>query len=188
MEKIINYFKTRVKNILQRSSLFQYIIEKGYCSKTIRRQRIVNFIFQRILRINSDCKYSVHFTSKVLKPEKIIVGKGVDKSFMLSGNCYFQGNNGIRIGDNTIIGPGVKIISANHGIDVRDKYLKIRPIIIGKNCWIGANVIILPGTVIGDNTIVGAGTIIKRSFPKGNVIIITNRDLEVESRCIYREK
>ena len=45
-----------------------------------------------------------------------------------------------------------------------------KPITIGKNCFIGASVMVLPGTVIGDNTIVGAGSVIKGNIPAGVVI------------------
>jgi len=91
---------------------------------------------------------------------------------ILSGNCYYQAINGIIIGDNTIIAPGVKMISANHEINQLDFHEKESPIKIGKNCWIGANAIILSGVIIGDNTIVAAGAVVTKSFPDGNEILL----------------
>ena len=45
------------------------------------------------------------------------------------------------------------------------------PIIIGQNCWIGANTVILKGTVLGDNCVVGAGSVISGKYPNNSVII-----------------
>ncbi len=83
---------------------------------------------------------------------------------MLSPGCYFQAGNGINIGDGTIFAPGTKIISANHSISDLNKWEKKNSIVIGENCWLGANSIILPGVTIGDNVIVAAGAIVTKSF------------------------
>ena len=79
--------------------------------------------------------------------------------------------NGIYVGKNTRVGPGVKIISANHNIYDFDKHDPAPPIKIGANCWIGANAVILPGVELGDHTIVAAGSVITKSFLEGNCII-----------------
>ena len=76
----------------------------------------------------------------------------------------------MKIGDNTLIAPGVKIISANHDFENKLDYVRKLPVVIGKNCWIGANAVILPGVELGDNVIVGAGSVVTKSF--GNNLII----------------
>ncbi|MBI4722611.1 MAG: acyltransferase [Candidatus Stahlbacteria bacterium] len=132
-----------------------------------------NFIFQHILRINSNCKYSVHYTSCVVFPEKLLLwGNNPQKSLALSPCCYLLSYNGIEINEGTLFGPGVKIISANHKKNNLSELEKNRPIKIGKNCWLGANVIILPGVELGDNTIVGAGAVVTKSYPQGNITLI----------------
>jgi acetyltransferase-like isoleucine patch superfamily enzyme len=131
--------------------------------------RLVNFFFQKILRINAEVPFMVHFTSTVSKT--VFLGKGVAQYFANSGGCYVQGINKVYIGDHSIFAPGVKIISANH--DKKDYYShdkSISPIRIGKNCWLGANSVILPGVELGDNVIVGAGAVVTKSFPE-NVIL-----------------
>lgn len=133
------------------------------------RIRIVNFIFQRFFRINSDVPWSVHYTSIVEVAEKIKIGKNVRKSFAVSGNVYIQAFNGIEIGDDTIFGPGAKIISTNHD-EVSRKSTTNPPVRIGKRCWIGANAVILPGVVLGDNVIVAAGAVVSKSFPANMVL------------------
>lgn len=127
-----------------------------------------NKFFQNVLDINNDIPWMVHFTSRVTGNIKI--GENVWKSFALSGNCYIQGMNGISIGDNTIFAAGVKIISANHDTENLNKWEEEKPIVIGKNCWIGANAVILPGVELGDNVIVGAGAIVTKSFSSNFII------------------
>ena len=134
---------------------------------------LVNFIFQRIFRINAGIKFSVNFTSKIAYPSRIKLHK--DKitvgSFVLSGNCYFQAYNGIEIGKNFLFAPGVKLISSNHNADDVSKSVAGKPIIIGDNVWIGANAIILPEVKLGNNCIVGAGSVVTKSFEEDGLII-----------------
>jgi len=145
--------------------------KRGYFSKAIRRQRFVNWFFKVIFRVNADCPWSVHYTSRVIVAERITIGACVERSFLLSGGCYIQGGNGIEIGDRPIFGPGVKIISANHGKSDLRNWTKDRPIRIGRDCWIGANAVILPGVHLGDRVIVGAGAVVTRDVPPGATVV-----------------
>jgi len=134
------------------------------------RIRIVNFIFQRIFRINSGLPWSMHYTSIVQAPHRLKIGKGVKRYFAVSGHCYIQAFNGIEIGDGTIFAPGVKIISTNHEEGERRRSLSGPPIIIGKYCWLGANAVIWPGVTIGDHSIVAAGAVVTKSVPEGVIV------------------
>lgn len=129
---------------------------------------LVNKFCQNVLDINNDIPWMVHFTSRVIG--NITIGENVWISFAVSGGCYIQGGNGIIIGDNTIFAPGVKIISANHASRHFDVWVEDNPIIIGKNCWIGANAVILPGVILGDNVIVAAGAVVTKSFSDSMII------------------
>lgn len=78
----------------------------------------------------------------------------------------------IYIGDDTMIGPGVIIATAGHPIVpvLRErKYQYNAPVHIGKNCWIGAGSVILPGVSIGDNTVIGGGSVVTRDIPANSV-------------------
>jgi len=130
---------------------------------------LVNVFIQRILRINGNVPWMMHFTSYA--SGHIQVGKNVWKSFALSGGCYIQSGNGMELGDDTIFAPGVKIISANHRAGDLDRWDPAEPIRIGKRCWIGSNAVILPGVQLGDDVIVGAGAVVTKSFPSGSVIV-----------------
>lgn len=80
----------------------------------------------------------------------------------------------IYVGDHTMIGPNVTIATAGHPIlpELREKnYQYNMPVHIGRNCWIGAGAIILPGVTIGDHTVVGAGSIVTKDLPSSIVAV-----------------
>ena len=80
----------------------------------------------------------------------------------------------IYIGDNTMLGPDVVLATAGHPIDpeLRGKGLQYNlPVRIGKNCWLGAGVIVMPGITIGDNTVIGAGSVVTKDIPSGVVAV-----------------
>lgn len=126
---------------------------------------IINFVCQRLLGLNNESDWPVHYTSRVVGDVEI--GEGVWLSFAVSGGCYIQGNNGVKIEGGTIFAPGVKIISADHDM-TSGGWIKSSPIRIGRNCWIAANAVILPGVELGDNCIVGAGAVVTKSFPRNS--------------------
>lgn len=80
----------------------------------------------------------------------------------------------IYIGDCTMLGPNVTIATAGHPIDpeLRGRGLQYNlPVHIGKNCWLGAGVIVMPGITIGDNTVIGAGSVVTKDIPAGVVAV-----------------
>ena len=63
------------------------------------------------------------------------------------------------------------------------------PVHIGKNCWIGAGAIIVPGITIGDNVVIGAGSIVTKDLPS-NVVAVGNpckvlREVNEKDREFY---
>lgn len=82
----------------------------------------------------------------------------------------------IYVGDCTMFGPNVTVATAGHPIlpELREKAYQYNfPVVIGKNCWIGAGAVIVPGVTIGDNTVIGAGSIVTRDIP-ANVVAVGN--------------
>jgi len=146
--------------------------------------RAVNFLFQRVFRLNADVPYSVHFTSRVIVGKGITIGRNVWKSFALSGGCLIQGGNGISIGDDTIFAPGVKIISANHDPGNAMKWKPQPSVKIGRGCWLGANAVVLPGVELGDHVVVGAGAVVATSFPSpATVVGVPARQVAGQDGC-----
>lgn len=91
-------------------------------------------------------------------------------------NLTMVDDTGIYMGDNTMFGPNVVLATAGHPIlpELREKGCQYNvPIHIGKNCWLGAGVIVLPGVTIGDNTVVGAGSVVTKDLP-ANVVAVGN--------------
>lgn len=125
------------------------------------------FIPQKILRINGRVPWPVHFTSRVLYHRNIIVGNRSAPG--INANCYIQGRNGIFIGSNFRMGPGVGLISANHNINDYDKWDKAKPIEIGDNVWIGMNSVVLPGVKIGSNVVIGANSVVDEDIPDNSI-------------------
>ena len=82
----------------------------------------------------------------------------------------------IFVGDGTMFGPNVVLATAGHPIlpCLREKQYQFNmPIHIGKNCWLGAGVIVMPGVTIGDNSVIGAGSIVTKDIP-ANVVAVGN--------------
>lgn len=98
----------------------------------------------------------------------------------------------IYVGDFTMFGPNVIIATAGHPIlpELREQvYQYNMPVRIGRNCWIGAGAIIVPGITIGDNVVVGAGSVVTKDLPS-NVIAVGNpcrvlREVNEQDRVYY---
>lgn len=148
--------------------------------------KIVNFIFQKILRLNSKFKIPVHFTSNVSSPDKLYFSNDENTlvSFAISGNCYIQAYNKIYLGKNILFAKGLNLISANHSSKDIRTWDSTEAIKIGDDVWIGTNVTILPGVIIGNNCIIGAGAIVTKSFKEENLIIAGNPASVISKREI----
>ena len=99
-------------------------------------------------------------------------GKGVYANF----NLTLVDDTHIYVGDYTMLGPNVVLATAGHPIlpELRPlAYQYNLPIHIGKNCWLGAGVIVLPGVTIGDNSVIGAGSVVTKDIP-ANVVAVGN--------------
>lgn len=99
-------------------------------------------------------------------------GKAVYANFGLT----LVDDTDIFVGDNTMLAPNVVIATAGHPInpELRSKgYQFNMPVHIGKNCWLGAGVLVMPGVTIGDNTVIGAGSVVTKDIP-ANVVAYGN--------------
>ncbi len=99
-------------------------------------------------------------------------GKNVYANF----NLTLVDDTHIYVGDGTMFAPNVVVATAAHPIlpELREKaYQYNMPVHIGKNCWIGAGALIMPGVTIGDNTVIGAGSVVTKDIP-ANVVAVGN--------------
>ncbi len=99
-------------------------------------------------------------------------GKGIYANF----NLTLVDDTHIYVGDCTMFGPNVTIATAGHPLlpSLREQgYQYNAPVHIGRNCWFGAGVIILPGVTVGNNTVIGAGSVVTKDLPD-NVVAVGN--------------
>ncbi|TWT96262.1 acyltransferase [Neorhodopirellula pilleata] len=151
--------------------------------------RFKHWIAQRILRINGDVYWPVHFASRINEPRNIHVG--VDCAPGYEPGCYIQGIGPIVIGDYTQVAANVGIIGANHNVHDLRAHTEPKGVSIGKYCWLGMGCIILPGVTLGDFTIVGANAVVTKSYPDGYCVLagspaVQIRKLDPESCLQHR--
>lgn len=92
------------------------------------------------------------------------IGNGV----FINHNAYLMDGGGITIGDNCFIGPNLGAYTASHPLlpEERNTGLeKALPIVIGRDCWLGANVTIMPGVTIGEGCVIGACSLVTKDIP-----------------------
>ena len=136
------------------------------------------------LSIGDNCVIKSSFLSNLvgLYSRTIVVTREPGAKIRIGDNVGFSGatiyaRKGITIGDNTMIGGNAKILDNDfHPIEVearladdRDR-IGTREVVIGKNCFIGCNALILKGTLLGDNCVVGAGAVVSGKFEDNCVI------------------
>lgn len=76
---------------------------------------------------------------------------------------------GIYFGDRVQVGPHVTIVTDNHDLKNRS-ILRCKPVHIGSDVWIGANVTILPGVTVGENAVIAAGAVVTRNVPANAIV------------------
>lgn len=117
-------------------------------------------------------EYSIIGTVGKIELEK---GVTVSRNFNCGGDVF--------IGSYTLIGPNVYISSGKHHITGKERIRDLDnnyfidngkhfsdPIIIGSNCWLGANVVILPGVILGDGCVVAANSVVNKSYDAFSII------------------
>jgi len=118
------------------------------------------------------------FSNSFNKNPALVIGKNVQINDFNHIGCM----NSIEIGDDCLLGSRITIIDHNHGdykkisasdLDKKpiDRKYEIKSVIIGKNVWVGDNVVILPGSKIGDNVVIGAGSVVRGEFATNSLIV-----------------
>lgn len=70
-----------------------------------------------------------------------------------------------------MIGPGAKLVSANHPLDPRLRHeMELQPVRVKKNVWIGADAKILHNITVGENTVVSAGAVVTKGVPANTIV------------------
>ncbi|HEY9362980.1 MAG TPA: acyltransferase [Chitinophagaceae bacterium] len=125
------------------------------------------------------------------------LGKGMiaGNNVGLGNDCFYGCAGGIEIGDDTIVGNYVSFHSENHAFSDPQNLIRLQGVThkgikVGKNCWIGAKVILLDGVVIGDGCIISAGAVMTTGFYPGNSVyggiparLIKKRETEIVNKA-----
>ncbi|GAB6680991.1 hypothetical protein BOVMAS27_04600 [Streptococcus uberis] len=125
----------------------------------------------RLFGDNRSIPWPIHPNSIVSNANNIKFDVDDLNIFQVPG-CYWQ-NHAAKtvIGKGSYVAPNVGIITTNHDVYNISAHSNGKDIILGKECWIGMNAVILPGVVLGDHTVVAAGSVVTKSFQNGYCVI-----------------
>lgn len=136
-----------------------------------------NNVHERLVR--KRLKKSMRFCG-----ENVYIGPNVriDEPFNLElGNntcictlTHISALGGVKIGDDTMISSLCSITTLTHPINSRSRVAEpviSKPIVIGRNCWIGTGAIILSGITVGDDAIIGAGSVVTKDVSPATVVV-----------------
>lgn len=151
----------------------------------LKRFKCPGIELQGLVLLNYNTKLSVCKSSHVTVG-KNVVSDGrcviiVDEaaSVTIGDRCYFNegimisAKESVTIGSGCQFGPNVKIFDNNHCFDKAHGVLakhSAKGILIGRNCWVAANAVILKGATIGDNCVIGAGCVVKGVIPPYSIV------------------
>ncbi|WP_175750965.1 sugar O-acetyltransferase [Burkholderia anthina] len=96
----------------------------------------------------------------------------IGRNVFINQNCTFYDLGGLDIGDDAMIGPNVSLITSGHPVEPsrRRDCVVARPIVIGKNVWVGAGATIIGGVTVGENSVVAAGAVVTRDVPPDTLV------------------
>ncbi|MFP5318012.1 MAG: acyltransferase [Acidimicrobiia bacterium] len=138
---------------------------------TERTKRAIPFKPQDAKRVGEGCYYLDQIVW--LNGDHIELDDGVGFNF----GCYVNGFGGLVVGEGTIFGPYTMIHTANHRTDDVDRPIPEQgwedtgPVRIGRQCWVGMGVCILPGVQIGEGCILGAGSVVTSDLEPFSVAV-----------------
>ena len=109
--------------------------------------------------------------SRLMTPTTVVGGKNVKigRRVSIMNNSLFMSAGGITIEDDVQVAANAQLISNNHDPQVR-QILTCKPVVLKRNCWIGAGATILPGVTVGENAIVGAGSVVTKDVEPNTAV------------------
>ncbi len=174
----MNYSQSKEKIVLSRKKIIFRLLRAVF-SFTLIKDTVYTILWYLlnhtygIIRCNKGKNVKFRPSVTLLNPERIYIG---DNTEIGMRNVLWGGKEKsiLRIGKNVFMGPSVKLIAFNHGMETDSMPMAEQPstdkdIIIGDNVWIGANVVVTAGCTIGDGVVIAAGSVVTKDMPD-NVI------------------
>lgn len=173
-----------MKKNIRAAICLTYSLLKFYVIK-IFHWRDFNFTFLNVvspfadLEIGKNAKLILGKMIKIRSGSKVRIRAGgamkIGNNTSFNHGCMVICHEKISIGHDVQLGPNVLIYDHDHDFrtenGLKSRIFKTSPVVIGNNVWIGANTVILRGTVLGDNCVVSAGSVIKGRYPNDTLIV-----------------
>lgn len=169
---IVTALRFGIMKLIHGNSFKADLIERFSPNVVLELNRGAKLRLGRRVRVHSGCKI------KVRKGAELCIGSNVRINY----NCILVCREMISIGEGTEFGPSVYVYDHDHDYraGLKKGLFRSAPVRIGKDCWIGANTVILRGTTIGDNCVIGAGCVVSGTIPD-NSVYIQKRTAELKS-------
>lgn len=156
-----------------------------------RRDTYADVLFQEAVRIGMELNCQYHTPEEIREIMGRLTGKKIDDSFRLfppfytdfgknitigkdvfiNSGCHFQDQGSITIGDGSLIGHNVVLVTINHDLNPKENRKNhYAPIKIGSHVWIGSNATVLPGVTVGDWAVIAAGAVVTKDVPARTVV------------------
>ena len=122
-------------------------------------------------KMNKKKNHRIHPTASLRCGENIYLG---ENSHINQYCCIWASiNSKIVLGDNLLMGPGVRIFASNHntklGLPMNEQDWREKDVVVGNDVWLGANVVVVPGVTIGDSCVVAAGAVVTKDIPSSSI-------------------
>ncbi|MCD7738778.1 MAG: acyltransferase [Lachnospiraceae bacterium] len=160
-----SFFRLCIYKLFHISGLFFYPIERISPNVAIEIGNGGVLKLGRKVRIHSGGKIRVTRNAICTFGDNVKVNYG----------CMFFCLQEISIGEGTEFGPNVLVYDHDHDFrcegGLKKEKFRYSPVKIGQNCWIGANTVILRGSVIGDNSVIAAGSVVTGNVPADSILV-----------------
>ena len=102
------------------------------------------------------------------------VGLKIGDNSAIGAQSFIGAQGGITIGNDVIMGPGVRIFSENHNYDRKDIPIRKqgesrKEVVIEDDCWVGSGVTILGGVTVGKGAVIAAGSVVTKNLPSYSI-------------------
>jgi acetyltransferase-like isoleucine patch superfamily enzyme len=127
--------------------------------------------------IGDDCQLGKNVIINAPQNNTIFVGERTT----FYGNVQISGT--VTIGSDVLFANNINVLSSTHTIKGRKKIREMDaeyvqqhgappsdPVVIGDDCWIGLNAVLLPGTKLSKGCVVAAGAVVKGTFDEYSII------------------
>ncbi len=131
---------------------------------------------------------------RIAFPERLVLGNHIS----IGRDGYLQARGGITIGDHSILGSRVVVLSHNHNYLTPtslpyDEEEIVRPVVMGRYVWVGMGSMICPGTTVGDAAVVLMGSVVTKDVPpmaivRGNPATVVGRRDEERTRALMEKE